>query len=341
MEGRLPAPPEVDLARRPAYSARVYKSTQFRRSPVKKFVPAALSILLLCALPGQAQTSPDGATYSQIRDMAVRAYRAVHGATGTLAQVEATASAAVQTNDPAYLAALTNGEQGVVLGLASGSTVVDAAATQEPVSFGQVLDLVAGASEVTLHGSMGNNFFGTPGALIDEAHPVTVVITNTITSNGYALVGTFWDDTATDEVSDGEYVLRWYSRKTAGNRNVYGCARLVTRLNGAAAATNGISALSTEITASAVPNQYRITPYQTNAVAGTQVVFGVEYYIYSTNGSQNTPVLTYLGLPYDAHLETPGLGTVNLGVRGATNVVLTGYTCVYDAVARTLTLTAN
>lgn len=75
---------------------------------MKKFVPAALLLLGLCALPCPAQTSPDGVAYSQIRDMAVRAYRAVHGATGTLAQAEVTASAAVRTNTPAYLAAVAN-----------------------------------------------------------------------------------------------------------------------------------------------------------------------------------------------------------------------------------------
>ena len=124
MEGRLPAPPEVDRDPRSAYSARVYESTQFRRSPVKKFVPAALFILLLCALPGQAQTSPDGATYSQIRDMAVRAYRAVHGATGTLAQAEAKASSAVQPTDSAYTSAVAKANSAIQVDVGATNVVL-------------------------------------------------------------------------------------------------------------------------------------------------------------------------------------------------------------------------
>lgn len=75
---------------------------------MNRFKSKFLAALVLAAPFAAGAQSPDGAAYSQVRDMAVRAYRAVHGATGTLAQAEATAAAAVPTNAPAYLAAVSN-----------------------------------------------------------------------------------------------------------------------------------------------------------------------------------------------------------------------------------------
>jgi hypothetical protein len=210
------------------------------------------------------------------------------------------------------------------------------------VNYNQLLDAIASASVITFHGcSVCTNFFGVPGAIITEAPANVHIITNTITADGTNLVGRFLTTNAFDEVGAGNYVLRWFSKKNSGNRTVKGMARIVTYLNGAAAVTQAMSAVSSEITTSL--EQQRVTIWNPNTVAGTQVVFGVEYYIVSSGGSQNTPVLTYLGAEYDAHIETPGgFGSSSLGVRGATGIVnIAATTNTYDPVTRVLGLGTN
>lgn len=196
-------------------------------------------------------------------------------------------------------------------------TMLPAELTNSPVTLDQMVDYLGSLSVVTLHGSTNDNFWGDPGALQAEPDVTNYSITNTF-SGSSNILSQFWTTQAFDKVSSGNYVSRWYAKKS-GTRTITGKVRVLTRLNGAAAVTQGVSAASSAY--GTAIEQLRVTTYATNTVVGTQVVFGVEFEQTSTGGGGNTDVEVYFGTPYSPHIETPGLGTTFLGVRGATGGV--------------------
>ena len=334
VEGRLPASPEVDRDPRSAYSARVYESTQFRRSPVKKFVPAALSILLLCALPGLAQTSPDGATYSQIRDMAVRAYRAVHGATGTLAQVEATASAAVQTNDAAYLASVADGD---VLATGLFSSATNTSGNAYPT-----LDQVRGllSSGGYWYGTTNAGAAGfTPCSLLHSVAPATETTNSlAVASNGQWIAGGI--TTSAWSSVKGPVTFRYNMAKTAGNsvQNIAIHPELFYTYDRTNLVALGIAGSQTVNSTNILPYSYLVSFADPALTNDAYIVGRLKVDSFSASAGK---LRVTIGGDSASHLSIPSVETESLGSRGATNVVLTGYTCVYDAVTRTLTLTAE
>ena len=298
-----------------------------------KFLVALL--LFSISTAASAQTSPDGMTYSQLRDIAVRSYRAIYGATGTLAQAEAAASAAV-----------TNGQTGVDLGLAltqAATTTLDTTpADNELPRAGWVREQLSALALRTFYVSTNAHPAIAGSASLGDAAPATVwTNVSTHAAVGTNLVGTYWSTNPIFRIPQGQFFGRPFI-VGAGSGTKAVRMQLVCTTNGGV--STNVLATSADVAAPASISSVRITmSYSGAAIEETNTYLGVRYYtIRSTAGGGSGTVTTYGGGIYDTSLETPGGTTpIDLGVRGATNIVFSGHVVTYDPTNRTFTITAN
>jgi hypothetical protein len=244
------------------------------------------------------------------------------------------------SNANLYANAITNG------GNASASiTIPDATATNQPVTLSQLNEALETFSAKTLFG-------------VTNAHP-TIAGAGSLWSTNIAdsawtnvqthaaastnLAGVFWNTNCYDTVRAGNYIGRFFAI-AAGGGTKYAYMDLVYSAD--SGATTNIIDTSAQIPIGTSLTSYRLTVDNPSDIAApttlTNICLGVRYYTVRTGGGASGSVTTYGGEPYDAHLETPGLGAVSLGARGATNVTMSsGFGGVYDTVTRVMALTNN
>ena len=241
-------------------------------------------------------------------------------------------------------AMITNGQQGVTLGLINGTTVADATATNQPVTLSQLNEALENFSQKTLFGvTNAHPTIAGAGSLwstnINSAW--TNIQTHAAASTN--LAGVFWNTNCYDTVRAGNYIGRFFAI-AAGGGTKYAYIQLVYSSD--SGATTNIIDTSAQIPIGTTITSYRLTADNptdiTAPTALTNICLGIRYYTVRTGGGPSGSVTTYGGEPYDAHLETPGLGPVSLESRGATNVTMSsGFGGVYDTVTRVMALTNN
>ena len=224
-------------------------------------------------------------------------------------------------------------------------TVADATAEQNPVPLAQLNELLSDFSQKTLYGvTNAHPFIAGAGSLWStniSGSAWTNIQTHAAASTNFA--GTFWNTNCYDTVRAGNYIGRFFA-VAAGGGTKYAYIELVySDDNGT---TTNVIDTSAQVPIGTTLTSYRLTvdnPTEIPApTALTNICLGISYYTVRTGVGASGSVTTYGGEPYDAHLETPGLGSVSLGVRGATNVTMSsGFGGVYDSVNRVMALTNN
>jgi hypothetical protein len=233
--------------------------------------------------------------------------------------------------------AVTNNQTNVTI------EVTDATAEQNPVSLSQLNTALASFSQKTLYG-------------VTNAHPViagagslwstniaccawTNIQTHAAASTN--LAGVFWNTNAYDTIRAGNYIGRFFAVSAGGGSKFAFIQLVYTPDNGT---TTNIIDTASQVPIGTTLTSYRLTTDNkvdiTAPTALTNLYIGVRYYTVRTGGGPSGTITTYGGEPYDAQLETPGLGPVSLGSRGATNVTMSsGFSGVYDGVSRVMALT--
>ena len=203
----------------------------------------------------------------------------------------------VPTNDTRYLAALTNNQTGVTLGLASGSTISDASASNQPVSLHQLQD--AASSYITWQFWSGSNssIMGSPVKamrLISEGNPPLGTNVVTVTSNGQYITYCSLPAGLTS-LKAGLYQVNanmWLSGSGGGGPLVNLSAEIYIR------ATNGVE---TEITAVSGTSAQALTVNRLEFIYSLNVTTNVAMNVtdsvlvkFKTSGRVGTTVIAYI-----------------------------------------------
>ena len=146
------------------------------------------------------------------------------------------------------------------------------------------------------------------GSLVNNS-PTVSVITNVL-SDGTNYIGTFWYTNSTTMIRAGKYTGRFFAKKTIGTKTSSGFMRFIyTGNNGLT--TNVIDTSAQVGSIMTTLGSYRLLCDNDNMVEGTNLYLGVDFYYVQSEIGQNCTIETYLGEPYDTHLETPGVGNIN------------------------------
>ena len=241
---------------------------------------------------------------------------------------------------------ITNNQTGVDLGLAltqAATTTLDTTPADNELSrAGWVREQLSALALRTFYGSTNAHPTIAGAASLSDTVPATIwTNVSTHAAIGTNLVGTYWSTNPIFRIPQGQFFGRPFIIGAGGGTKAVRM-QLVCSTNGGV--STNVLATSVDVAAPTSISSVRITmSYTGAAIEETNTYLGVRYYtIRSTAGGGSGTVTTYGGGIYDTSLETPG-GTalIDLGVRGATNIVFSGHTAVYDAATRTITITTN
>ena len=183
--------------------------------------------------------------------------------------------------------------------------VTNAVVSTQPVNLEQMQDAIAAASGITVYGSTNAHPIG--GSSLTLEVPTTAwAVTNTL-ADGTNLVGTFWFTNTSTIIREGNALGRFYTKKLSGTKTANGYMCYVyTYDDGATTNIMDTSAQSGNIIASV--ESYLLTVNNPTNITGTNLYFGVCYFLVQTSGGSDCEIVTYGGGPYDTQLKIPGIG---------------------------------
>ena len=205
-------------------------------------------------------------------------------------------------------------------------TIAPSAACDSPVTRCELNTGLASVAEKTFYGDLTAHPVMTHnGSLVSVAGSIQI-ITNIFTGNGTNYVGTFWDTNSITLIRSGQAIGRFYAKKVGGiPKDVNGfITTCYTTNNGATTNDIHTSALSDNYTEDIT--SFRLVTENHETIEGTNIYYGVKYFLVQSGGGGNATVLTYLGRPYDTQLATPGTGPVEGYALAGDLTALEGYT---------------
>jgi len=190
-------------------------------------------------------------------------------------------------------------------------TIAPSGASNNPVTRKELNDAVDSLGELTLYGATNVHATITGAASLKRETPAEWIITNTIAKDTITNVGTFFLTNTTTRARHGQYIGRFYARRTSGSGSVNGYIQLVYSTNNGVT-TNTLGDLSRPSGAiGGALTSYRITATAPESVTNPALWLGVRYYLTNSGGGASTTIETLGGAPYDTHLATPGVGDVS------------------------------
>lgn len=202
-------------------------------------------------------------------------------------------------------------------------TVPLASETNHAVPYGQLEDLLSDLAVMTLYGATNlGTVFTSYGTLLDDrpTNDQQVAIALDVGTNA---VGMFMYETPVDgSISAQNMIGRfWYSKDTGTTVGAY--MELITICTNAAT-TNviGTSAMVLLAAEDDIASE-RLTVNIPESVECDGMFLGVRFYLIRT-GNPAVTVTTYMGTPYDTHLEGQGLGGISGYVPSTRTVTING-----------------
>jgi hypothetical protein len=240
---------------------------------------------------------------------------------------------------------LTNGQQNVTLGMASGTTVATATAGSEPVTLDQVLSLLEAST--TLYLSPSNCTVCTQAATnrtlstMPSATAWTIVYSGTVTNNQY-IFSFVASSNAVATVLAGNQTANLYMTYAGGGGSTLTCKMEgyvydpATSNSTEYAETATSFSVAKSATLPATPTTpIAVIPYSTNLTGNLRYQIRIK----AVAANNVTSVTMWGGSNSISSVSFPVADTVALGARGAIAIKSAdGYSGTYDSATRTLTM---
>lgn len=215
------------------------------------------------------------------------------------------------------------------LSAAGWITVPPSSLSNSPVTRKELNDAVDSLSELVLYGSTNPHPVSTLAGSLWKEVPENAWTNTTGCTDGSNYVGIYWYTNSTERIRHGEYIGRFYAKKTAGAKTVKGRIQLVyavtdfTTTNLISTSADGES-IGTDLTS------YRLNVNNPSSITNAVLYLGVKYWLVQSGLGSDATIATYGGDPYNTHLATPGVGDVTGYVTSETDPIWSADPLAWD-----------